>query len=538
ASAAVLGALAFAGAPSAAAAPTDVSESLGKFLGGDVVLGGVDLDAIAEVEGAEAAYPSGDGLDTNPLSADVLDALGVNLTDTLQLFGPNGVVQLGAVNQYAAADADGATAASGAVTDQGGISVGGSEQFPADATVSLTPLVPDDLQGSTVSQLDLSLGALSATAQAEPGSTTGDYQIAGATVDLTSPLVGGVYTQLQDAIAPVQTSLDGLSDTLTTAVEGTLGLLDASPLTQATSTVDVTVPDLSTVLPSGFVGDGAVQVNLQTGQVSVDLEQLLADDPDLPDLNELPANTEILDGAVVAAIADAVTSTITSIVQDVADGVRTAVESAAVSLDVTVGARLLPTGPYADVLGITLDAPLSAIDDGTATASVDVLGTQALLDVVLGVLGTSTDALASTIVNALLAPVGAVFTLVDTLETTLDGITGPLAADVVGPVLDVLTGVVSLTGNVQEQPGDLPAQDPSGAESFTERALSLRLLSFGTGDDLATVNLASATVRAVEAPSITVDPATVQAGAETTVSGTGFAPETDLAVQLTDAAGD
>ncbi|MFE7408003.1 choice-of-anchor G family protein, partial [Isoptericola sp. NPDC057559] len=533
-SAAVLGALAFAGAPSASAAPTDVSESLGKFLGGDVVLGNVDLDSIATVEGADAAYPSGASPETNPLAADVLNTLDVDLTDTLQLFGPGGIIELGAVNQYAGADADGSTSASGAVTDQGAISVGGSEQFPADATVTLTPLVPEALRDSTVSQLDLSLGALSATAQAEPGAAaTGAYQVAGATVDLTSPLVGDVYTQLQDAITPVQTSLNGLETTLTTALNGLINV--NLGVARSTGTVDVTVPNLTQALPTGFVGDGAVQVNLQTGEVRVDLEQLLNDNPDLPDLNALPANYEILDGDVVAAISDAVTSTITSVVQDVADGVRGAVEATAVDVHIAFQAFALT---WQDVLNIDLDASLGEIDAGQATADIEVLGSTALVNTLLGALGLgSTQALASAVVNALLAPVGAVFTLVDTLETTLDGITGSLAADVVGPVLDVLTGVVSLTGNVQEQPGDLPDQDPTGTESFTERALSLRLLSLGTGDDLATVNLASASVRAVEAPTIAADPTTVQAGAQTAISGTGFSPDTDLTVQLTDSDG-
>ncbi|MFB7798673.1 choice-of-anchor G family protein [Isoptericola sp. NPDC056134] len=532
-SAAVLGALAFAGAPSAAAVPTDASESLGKFLGGDVVLGNVDLDSIAEVEGADAAYPSGTSPDTNPLAADVLNTLDVDLTDTLQLFGPGGIVELGAVNQYAGADEDGSTSASGAVTDQGAISLGGSEQFPADATVSLTPLVPEALRDSTVSQLDLSLGALSATAQAEPGSDpTGDYQIAGATLDLTSPLVGNVYTQLQNAITPVQSSLDGLEGTLTTALDGLINVNLA--VARSTGAVDVAVPDLTQALPTGFVGDGAVQVNLETGEVRVDLEQLLADDPDLPDLDELPANYEILNGDVVAAISDAVTSTITSVVQDVADGVHAAVEATAVSVDIDF--QVFSVLTWTDVLSLDLDASLAEIDAGTATADIDVLGSTALVNTLLGALGLgSTQALASAVVNALLAPVGAVFTLLDTMESTLDGITGPLATEVVGPVLDVLTGVVSLTGNVQEQPGDLPDHDPSGATSFTERALSVRLLSLGTGDDLATVNLASATVRAVAAPTIAADPATVQADARTTITGAGFAPETPLTVRLTDA---
>ncbi|WP_146252030.1 choice-of-anchor G family protein [Xylanimonas oleitrophica] len=523
-----------AAAPPAAAEPTDAGEALGQFLGGDVVLGNIDLDAIAAVQGANAEHPSGAVLDTNPLSAEVLNTLGVDLTGTLSLLGENGIIELGAVNQYAAAGPASAGAASGAVNDSGAIEVGGSPDFPADATLSLTPLVPAELRGSTVSQLDLTLAAVSAASQWEAGGEpTGDYQVAGATLELTSPLVGGVYSELQGAVAPVQATLDALQATITTALSG---LIDVNlGAARSTGSVDVALPDLTTVLPSGFVGDGAVQVNLQTGEVVVDLAQLLAENPDLPDLNELPANYEILSGEVIAAVTEAVTATITSVVEDVAAGVREAVEATTVSVDVAFQALSLGLPPtWQDVVSLSLDASLAEIDAGTATASVDVVGGAALVDILLAALGLgSVDTLASMLVNALLAPVSAVFTALDVLDSALNAITTPLATGVVGPVLEVLTGVVSLTGNVQEQPGDLPDQVPSGVESFTQRALQLRLLSLGTGSDLATVNLASATVRLADAPALDTEPSTVPAGGTTTVTGQGFSPGAAVPVQLT-----
>lgn len=107
------------GRRAAQAAPDDVSEGLGKFLGGQAA--GVDLDSIAEAEGAYAESPSGvNPVDANPLSAEVLNSVGVNLNDSLQLLGPNWVISLGAVNQYGQAEDSGyAAAASGAVNDQG-----------------------------------------------------------------------------------------------------------------------------------------------------------------------------------------------------------------------------------------------------------------------------------------------------------------------------------------------------------------------------------------------------------------------------------
>ncbi|TWH28101.1 hypothetical protein L600_004700000010, partial [Isoptericola variabilis J7] len=533
----VVGAAAFAGASVATAEPTDQTEALGKFLGGSTL--SVNLDDIAALEGAHAEYPSGETLDTNPLAAEVLNAVAVDLGDSLQLFGPNGVIALGAVNQYAEADAEGAAAASGAVSDQGAISVGGSAEFPSDATVSLTPLLPE-LADGVVSQLDLELGALSASA-AWPagGEPTGDYDIAGAMLQFESPLVGGVYTDLQDAIVPVQGTLDDLTADLTDALDGLINLNLVAA--RSTGTVDVTLPDLTTVLPSGFVGDGAVQVNLQTGEVLVDLEQLLAENPDLPDLNDLPANYEILNGDVIAAIGEATTNTITSIVEDVAAGVRTAVENTAVSVDINFEV-LTPDLPptWTTVLGLSLDATLAEIDSGAAVVDITTVpGTEDLLDTLLELLGLeSTDELESEVLSLLLAPIGDVFDAVDGLDGALNNLTTGLATEVVDPVLDVVTTVVSLTGNVQEQPGDLPAHDPTGTESFTQRALQLTLLPGAT--PLAQVNLASATVRAVEAEldlAVTVTPDVAAPGDTVTVDGTGYTPSSTVTVEIRDGEG-
>ncbi|WP_265522027.1 choice-of-anchor G family protein [Oerskovia flava] len=533
----VIGAAAFA-AGAANAAPTDVSEAEGTFLGGAVA--GVDLDNLAAITNAYAENPSGTHPeDSQPLGAEVLNSLGVEISGGIQLFGENGIIELGAVNQFAVANDDGsAEAASGAVTNDGGIAIGGDGAPLSDASVNLTPLV-DPLSLGTVSELGLTLGALSATAEhTPPAAATGDYQIAGADLQLTSPLVSEVYTELSTQIGGVQTSLDGLSAATTSALNDLLNVNLLLVRTQGDG-VQFTAPDVTALLPEGFVGDGAVQVNLETGQVIVDIEQLLADDPTLPDLNDLPENYEILSGPVLAAISDAITSTITSIVTDVTTDVRAAVETASLSVDLNL--QVFSVVTWLNVVSLSLDAPLSAINDGTASFSVDVLGSTALVNTLLATLGFGTvDDLASGLLNAVLGTVGTVFDTVDALESTLDTITSGLAIDVVGPVLDVLTNVVSLTGNVVERPGDLPPHDPSGTESFTQRAVTLALLPT-LAPPAAEVHLASATVRGSEVaeidPAIAVDPGTVAPGDSTTVDGTGWPPNSTVTVELLDPEG-
>ncbi|MBA8921800.1 choice-of-anchor G family protein [Nesterenkonia jeotgali] len=123
--------LTMAGTVPASAAPEDVSEGLGQFLGGDAA--GLNLDAIVELQGAYAENPSGTNpVSATPLSAELLNSVGVDLGGSLQLLGPNGILQLGTVNQFGEATDEGdARAAAGAVSDQGAISVGGSGEFPA-----------------------------------------------------------------------------------------------------------------------------------------------------------------------------------------------------------------------------------------------------------------------------------------------------------------------------------------------------------------------------------------------------------------------
>jgi hypothetical protein len=348
--------------PSGAAGP--VSQSQGTFLDGSVL--GSSLSNLASVLPASATNSGGaQDIDRHPLDVTALNAVNIPLGNGLNLLGNNGILQLGAVNQYAEANPDGSSrAASGAVNDTGGVEVGGTAAFPSDAKVSLKGLIGPGL-ASSLADLNVTTGALSATAtQTAAGVQTGGYQIAGLTVDLTSPLVAGITGDLSGAVAGLQTTVNGL----TAAIEAIPGV---------SALVQVTLPDLSAVLndiDTVSTADGSITANLQTGAVSIDLAKVLASTGlDLnnldPDTNLLPYITDALTNDLLPAIAaditgalsDAINATsvtvlgiplvlpgITTLLQGVVDQVSAPISTAVANLGDTV------VTPLATALGSVL----------------------------------------------------------------------------------------------------------------------------------------------------------------------------------------
>ncbi|MBM7820393.1 5-hydroxyisourate hydrolase-like protein (transthyretin family) [Cellulosimicrobium cellulans] len=534
----VVGALTFAGGIAATAAPTDDSEGSGQFLSGTVA--GLDLATIAALDGAVAENPSGaNPVVTNPLAATVFQSLGIDLTGTLQLLGPNGILQLGAVNQYGEANDDGsARAASGAVSDQGAISVGGSEEFPSDAQLNLTQLLGPGFE-SVVADLDLSLGALSATAEATGGAApTGDYQIAGATLTLDSPAVSGIATAVDDEVVPLVDGavgqLVGTDGLLAQALNG-IGAL-AQVLTvlggdlEPTVAIDVDLDSaLAPVLDQDF-GDEGVVINVGDGTVTVDLDTILGG---TGSLNGFDPNTEVLDDAAINAILDGLSAALDDLTTALVGAVDTALHAASLTLTVeAVVDNPVPLAPDLLNLAINLDTTVGDVVDGTVDPA-DATITIALTGVPLTLpLGDLVSALAGPLDTVLFADgTGLVSTLAGTITSE---VTGPVLT-ALSPVFEILTEVVSLVVNVQEP-------EPSVADAtFTQRALTLSILEVGTGTGLAELHLASATVRgstvAAITPAVTVDPASIPAGTPTTVTGTGYTPDSTVTVEIRDGEG-
>ncbi|MCL3818212.1 choice-of-anchor G family protein [Aeromicrobium wangtongii] len=391
----------------------------------------VKTTPVAQTTDGKAAdqAPATDSSTLTALDAITVPGLNLNLA---QLLGAGaGGLEAGAVKQYASATKDGVSrAASGAVTNTGGVNLGSGTGFPAAAVIDLNKVV--DLS-ALVTQARLSIGAVSAVAAADAKasgdlaatcanladpSQCRDYNIAGVTLDLQVKALGDLLNAL---LTPLQTVVGGLPG-LSVGVPGV---------------VEITTPDLQKLLDdiSTLTGRG-VTVNLKDGSVKVDVDAVLKSLPaGALDLNNIPPSekgTEIL-SRVIGALPSIITGLVDSAVYgDPADQVN---------------------------------------KPGLVTRLLDGI------DIKVG--GAS---LAQPVLDTLVQP------LVDTLTTTLRTVTGGLTTPLTNLGSALGSNVIALNINRQFT-GDsgISAAAASGTV-YTQNALQVRLLN--TID----VNLATASV--------------------------------------------
>lgn len=319
--------------PSAANAAPVVSQANGRLVETSLLSSSL-LDQLVSLKGAQATNADGshDVTSDTPLDANLLSGLAGVKAGTTDLFGGNGIIQLGGVGQYAAANNDGSSAAFSGAVSQAPSLVGVSTVTPsnlgapsADSTAELKLDTAQLLGGTDLVRLDVTLGALAASAkEATDGTQTGQYTLADAGVT-----VGGTL------ISPVLSSLRTPIETLLT----TVSLLGVSGITDPISS------------------DGTLQLSLQD----------LLDAAGVTSVNQLPAGTNLL-----TYVPKAVTTKLTTVV----DGVLTAVSNASNSALVTTAVNTAKgvVNPILSGLTSSLNGPLgSAVN---ALAQLD-LGVQA-----------------------------------------------------------------------------------------------------------------------------------------------------------------
>lgn len=255
--------------PTAAHAAPVVSQANGRLLSTTLFTTGT-LDSVATLRGATATNPDGaqDVTANTPLDATALQALNLQ-SGGVSVFGSNSVVQLGAVGQYAVANADGSSAAfAGAVSSAPsligvGPGVVSATNLGAPAGNSSAQISLGGAAGAV--SLDVRAAALAASArQAVDGTQSGQYTVGALTVDVGGTTLGTTLTTLNTALAPVTTLL---------------GI--ANPITP-------------------------------NGTVQVSLADLLAV-AGVSDVNQLPANTDLLQ-FVPQAVTAKVTATVNGVV--------------------------------------------------------------------------------------------------------------------------------------------------------------------------------------------------------------------------------
>ncbi|WP_144805172.1 choice-of-anchor G family protein [Curtobacterium sp. BH-2-1-1] len=252
--------------PTAAQAAPVVSQANGRLVSTTLLTTGT-LDSIASLRGASAVNADGsaDVVANTPLDATALQSVGLQ-SGGVNLFGNNGIIQLGAVGQYAVANADGSSSAfSGAVSQAPSLLGAGVTVTPSTLGAPAANSNAQIRVGSATApvSLDARIGALAASARQDvSGAQTGQYNLS--TLDLT---VGG--TVLSPVLA-----------TLRSTVQPLFALGGTNPIS-ADGTVQVTLADI-----------------LAAAEVS--------------DLNQLPAGTNLLQ-YVPAAVVNKLTSTVNAI---------------------------------------------------------------------------------------------------------------------------------------------------------------------------------------------------------------------------------
>ncbi|KTR02478.1 choice-of-anchor G family protein [Curtobacterium luteum] len=482
------------------AAATDVTQAEGRLLAGS---GTVDLDTIAALAGSYGATAPGGAVDggSNPLDLTVLNGIGVNAPNGIQLLGANGLVDVGVAGQYSSTSTTSAVAAAGAVSGDGAIQVGapGSD----GARIDLQPLLDGlDVDG-LISDASVDLGALSARAEATrtfAGSdVTTDYQVASADVSVVSPavaaLVGQLNTTLDASSTTLETALNadgvaaGVTGAVTDDLADALGIVPAIVVgpTTATVTADVDLGQAVSSITETPLTSGAVTIDLSTGTVSIDLA-------DLYTLNELAPNTRLLasdtiNAQIEASIADILENQVPALLTD---ALQDALDAATVTVDVSTDATVALAAAGLD---ITVDTTLGQVlGTSTTDPEVTLTGTGALellddLGLTAGLEGVVDTAL----LPALTTAVGGVVTedfVSDTVAALVDTLEDVVTA--LDPLLDTLNQLVSITVNSQTAPAfSDPDGDATGAT--TVRAVRIELLPAA---DAATVDIATATVQA------------------------------------------
>ena len=328
---------ALAGATTAQAANTaPVAVSDAQFLSGSLL--GTNLDNVASLQGAHAEAGPNDApmTEKDPLKATALNTATVGDGSSVQNNG-GGVVQLGAVGQYATAAKDGTSAAeTGAVQNDGGVGIGQDQAMEGgNATLDLSKLLGSGF-ASNIADLKLAIDAVAAQAASDGKNASGDYSLAGVDLTFTSPAVSQLTEKVNSALDSVTNrlaKLDGANGLLAgdlnqalVKLNPALNILGANADVTATINTGDLHSLVQDLLQAQYGSDG-VTFNLETGVVTLNLEKLLG-----KNLNDLPPGTELIDGAILNPVLDSVTTKVSGIADQVVARVKDALNNATLTV--------------------------------------------------------------------------------------------------------------------------------------------------------------------------------------------------------------
>ncbi|MFD2841255.1 choice-of-anchor G family protein, partial [Populibacterium corticicola] len=535
-------ALSLAAAPATArvADTSQTHEASGDFI--ELALLGGNLENIANLSSAYRSRPLDSTPDTQrqPLGAEAFEALSLSIGQ-INLFGDQGILAVGAVNQFAQTTPTAARGASGAVSNSGAIAVGDeASEFPSNATFDLSEVfgLYAPAVAETLGNIELEFGAISASAEATADRLVNstDYNIADAKLNFQIPGIAAAGTSLAESAGDI---VDGTVSAVSDAFESALSAIDLlNPVLAILGTeLDINVEVRSEIrdtineILSTSYGTDDVSVNIADGTVSVDVNSLLQ-------LNDRSYNADLIDDETATLIAEAVSDALDIVSRQLTDSVQLALN--AVELEISVTARQenfgVGAGLEVSVAG-TLEEIISGEEDTATIRAYTILAYQEV--------GITVPA------NELLTPLGeALETLFfgdDSISDTLVGnITDQLIVPVVAltdPVLEVFSELIGIRVNslygVQNETGKLATPNPYTSVGQNHAALEVSLFR-SVPSQFARVSLGNTFIRLPDLvdPALTIEPESVEHGEDVEVSGIGFTPGSTVTLTIPGADGD
>ncbi len=442
------------------------TEGRGQLLAGR--LAGTDLATVAEVaplhvrrDGDQTtvtpstAVALGDDAYVNPLTVTAVQGLAVDLGSGLLSFPITAGQGAGALNQYARAGTGSSSAgASGTVSDSGAVDARTQTPgsgLPDVASINLRALTGNLLDpaisnavADDVTDLTLRVGAVAASStldtcitRAAPLSTRA-YGVAGLGLDTTSRAVAAVATTASSAVGTVQAGLAAtgpLATSLGTTVRNALGTVTALTTAvglgtpSATLTVTANLPAAFATLNQTLGAGSAVQVDLPTGAVHVDLARLTSS---TDGVNNLPPNSEVLTTGTLGAATTQVGTLLDAWTALVSSTVTTTLNAASTSLVVDIPLSTAVLGTIT-TLRVTVAGTFATIAAGNGTVTTQLVGgcSPGAIALVCGTVNTALPLVVApvrttvgTTLSGVFQPTGLVGTLGATLATAVAGVVG------------------------------------------------------------------------------------------------------------------
>ncbi|WP_434593582.1 choice-of-anchor G family protein [Brevibacterium sp. 1718] len=441
-------------------------------------------------------------------------------------FGQAGAIE----SESTASDAKNGKAVSGIVGADGGLSLDGKDSDFGTAQVDLLSIVAasgsSDVTDGLIDQADLNLGLGGAWVEAidgefqDPDSVGkyGQYRVGDAKLQLHSPAIDDAGDGVSDAAGEMEGEVND-------ALNEALGLTDLLPGMTVDASVESSIKDdvLDAILLEPITtDDGLATIDLGEGSIEVDVGRIGGNDDGVIDrpvgMNNQDPNTELIDDETYPFIASSVHDVIEKVIDVAVDTAIESLRSATVNVDITA-----PDGTKA---GWDMDLTGKVSNDSCDAAGATGTVTCGTINTVM----KSMDTVMGPVYDELSDPSGLLYKAFTTIKT--DMMTVPIRA-ALDPFLKLIAdNLVSLQINHQET-----TECTAADGSTTVNGVEVSALSLGVGDGTARLGIGNAGVRtdscdeSADGPSIdTSSPA--PAGGETTLDSTGWAPDTDVTVEL------